>query len=336
MEKNILTSICLDLDSNLSDAIRNLEDSGIQLVIVLDDKKKLAGLITDGDIRRGLLKGFNIDSSVKEIMKTNPIIVDESVSREKAIQLMQEHKIKHLPVVDKNNSLLNLYLFDEELVSSKRENTFVIMAGGFGKRLMPHTENCPKPMLQIEGKPILEHILDSAISQGFMNFVISVYYLPDVIKNYFKDGSSWGVNIEYIQEDSPLGTAGALSLLSSKTNLRYKEMLEFHEKNNSTATMAVRNHTIQNPYGVVKTEDIDIIGFEEKPILYSVVNAGIYVLEPTVLNYLNNGEVCDMPVLFERLNNNNCRTVVFPMHEKWLDIGKPDDLELANSHISIT
>jgi len=203
--------------------------------------------------------------------------------------------------------------------------------------------------LQIEGKPILEHILDSAISQGFMNFVISVYYLPDVIKNYFKDGSSWGVNIEYIQEDSPLGTAGALSLLPSKnhlpivvtngdvlTNFRYKEMLEFHEKNNSTATMAVRNHTIQNPYGVVKTEDIDIIGFEEKPILYSVVNAGIYVLEPTVLNYLNNGEVCDMPVLFERLNNNNCRTVVFPMHEKWLDIGKPDDLELANSHISIT
>ena len=348
MEKKILNSVCLHLDSNISDVISNLENSGIQIVIILNENNNLLGVITDGDIRRGLMRGFGIDATVADIMITSPFVVDESTSREQAVKLMLENKIHHIPVVDKDNYLQDLYLLDDEFTRPEYNNTLVIMAGGFGKRLMPHTENCPKPMLPISGKPMLEHILERAILQGFKNFVISVFYLPDVIKDYFSDGSSWNINIEYIQEKDPLGTAGALSLLKEDqelpiivtngdliSNIGYRELLDYHSKHSSIATMAVRKHEIQNPYGVVKTKGVDIVGFEEKPIHHSIVNAGIYVLDPQVLNLLSKDEVCDMPTLFERVNNKKHRTVVFPMHERWLDVGKPDDLDLATSYVPL-
>ena len=348
MDKNVLNKACLGIDSTVSDVIASLEESGLQIVVVVSDDMTLLGLVTDGDIRRGLLRGYGLESCVTEIMVTSPMVVDDTTTRDKAVNLMLDHKIHHIPVVDEHYHLLNLYLLDDEFVTPEYENTLVIMAGGFGKRLMPHTENCPKPMLPIAGKPMLEHILERAISQGFKNFVISVFYLSEVIKDHFKDGALWNVNIEYIQEKSPLGTAGALSLLSKKqslpiivsngdllTNVGYKEILEYHVKHTSVATMAVRNHETQNPYGVVKTNGVNIVGFEEKPIHHSIVNAGIYVLEPVVLEFLNEGGVCDMPTLFERLKEASHRTVVFPMHERWLDVGKPDDLELASSYILV-
>lgn len=348
MKNSILSSVCISLDSSVTDVISNLEESGIQIVIILSDDKKLLGVITDGDIRRGLMRGHGIDAKVTEIMVSSPLVASESITREQAVKLMLENKIHHLPVVDKENHLLDLYLLEDEFTSPEYENTLVIMAGGFGKRLLPHTEDCPKPMLPISGKPMLEHILERAILQGFNNFVISVFYLPEVIKDYFKDGSSWNVNIEYIQEKDPLGTAGALSLLSKGqeipiivtngdliSNIGYREILDYHSKQSSFATMAVRKHEIQNPYGVVKTKGVEIIGFEEKPTYHSIVNAGIYVLDPKVLDLLNKDEVCDMPTLFERLNNQNYKTVVFPMHERWLDVGRPDDLNIATSYIPV-
>ena len=348
MDKNILNKVCLGVDATVSDVIASLEESGLQIVVVVSDDMTLLGLVTDGDIRRGLLRGYGLEACVTEIMATSPMVVDDTTPRDKAVNLMLDHKIHHIPVVDEHYRLLNLYLLDDEFATPEYENTLVIMAGGFGKRLMPHTETCPKPMLPIAGKPMLEHILERAISQGFKNFVISVFYLPEVIKDHFKDGALWNVNIEYIQEKSPLGTAGALSLLSKKqslpfivsngdvlTTVGYKEILEYHVKHTSVATMAVRNHETQNPYGVVKTNGVNIVGFEEKPIHHSIVNAGIYVLEPVVLEFLNEGGVCDMPTLFERLKEASHRTVVFPMHERWLDVGKPDDLELASSYILV-
>ncbi len=349
MEKSLLSSLCLPTDSLIADVIMNLEESGLQIVLIIGENRKLLGVITDGDIRRGLLRGYGIDSKVTDIMITSPMVVDLSTTREQAVKFMLREKIHHIPVVDDQGYLIDLYLLDEELIAPQHNNTLVIMAGGFGKRLMPHTENCPKPMLQISGKPILEHILERAILQGFNHFIISVFYLPDVIKNYFKDGSNWNINIEYIQEREPLGTAGALSLISNDqdlpiivtngdliTNIGYREILDYHSRHSSVATMAVRKHEIKNPYGVVKINGVDIVGFEEKPVYHSVVNAGIYVLNPQVLKLLSKEEFCDMPTLFERLKNQNQRTVVFPMHEKWLDVGEPDDLELATNFAPIT
>ena len=306
------------------------------------------GLVTDGDIRRGLLLGHGLKASVTKIMVTSPIVVDVASEREVAVKLMSTHKIMHIPVVDNRNHLSDLFLIEDERVIHKLDNSLVIMAGGFGKRLMPQTKNCPKPMLNIAGRPMLEHIIERAVSSGFRNIVISVFYMPEVIKEYFKDGAIWNVNITYIQEESPLGTAGALSLLSKTqsnpiviingdvlTDINFTELLKHHARQKSMATMVVRNYEIQNPFGVVDTDGIDIVGFTEKPVHSSNINAGIYVLDSLTLEFLLPNSVCDMPSLFSQVKEANHRTVVFPIHESWLDVGSPDDFKLANSLVLI-
>jgi NDP-sugar pyrophosphorylase family protein len=219
----------------------------------------------------------------------------------------------------------------------------VVMAGGQGTRLRPHTENCPKPLLPVSGKPMLEHIVERARADGFHRFVFAVHYLGHMIEDYFGNGERWQVNIEYLREESPLGTAGALALLPSRpdapfvvtngdvmTDIRYSELLDFHSRHEATATMAVRLHEWQHPFGVVRSNGVDIIGIDEKPIARSHINAGIYVLDPTALDRLTAGERCDMPALFLRLKESAERTIIYPMHEPWLDVGRPEDLRVAN------
>ncbi len=348
IDKILLNQAILNVESTVRDAISSLESSGLQVVIVVGHDSILLGMITDGDIRRGFMRGHDLDARVENVMATSPLVVDITTPRHEAVKLMIEHKIHHIPVVDGGFRLVDMYLLDDIYTKAKFNNTVVIMAGGFGKRLMPHTKDCPKPMLPINGKPMLEHILVRAIAQGFSNFVISVFYLPHVIKDYFKNGEAWNVTISYVQEESPLGTAGALSLIPEKqmyplivtngdllTNIGYKEILDHHSKIGSKATMAVRDHEIQNPFGVVNTEGFSITGFEEKPVYRSLINAGVYVLDPLALEALPNGSACDMPTLFVRLLEAGHSTAVFPMHESWLDVGRPDDLELATNTVDI-
>jgi len=223
----------------------------------------------------------------------------------------------------------------------------IVMAGGMGTRMLPHTENCPKPLLRVAGKPMLEHIIERAKQEGFNHFILAVYYLSHMIEEYFGDGSSLGVRIDYLHEHSPLGTAGALGLLDPYpvspilvtngdviTDIRYGELLDFHVRYEALATMAVLVHEWQHPFGVVQTDGVDIVGFEEKPVARSHINAGVYVLEPEALALLHGNEHCDMPTLFGRLKANNQRTVAYPMHEPWLDVGRSDDLQSANSQFS--
>ena len=193
---------------------------------------------------------------------------------------------------------------------------------------------------------MLEHIIERAKAEGFERFIVSVHYLGHMIEEYFGDGSQWDVHIEYLREEIPLGTAGAIGLLKEKpelpflvtngdvlTDIRYGEILDFHNIHGAAATMAVRLHEWEHPFGVVRTEGVDIIGFEEKPVSRSHINAGIYVLEPTALDVLNSGENCDMPTVFERLKENGARTIVYPMHEPWLDVGRPEDYTAANGDV---
>ena len=208
--------------------------------------------------------------------------------------------------------------------------------------MRPHTEQCPKPMLSVGGKPMLEHIIEHARADGFRRIAISVHYLGHMIEEYFGDGGRWQVEIEYLREGTPLGTAGAIGLLEPRpsdpflvtngdvlTDIRYGEMLDFHARHGAAATMAVRLHEWQHPYGIVHTKGVDIVGFEEKPVSRNHVNAGIYVLEPGALDCLNQQEQCDMPTLFNRLHERGARTIVYPMHEPWLDVGRQADLERA-------
>jgi NDP-sugar pyrophosphorylase family protein len=222
----------------------------------------------------------------------------------------------------------------------------LIMAGGQGVRLRPETANCPKPLLPVGGNPILEHIIERARAEGFRRFTIAIHYLGHMIEEHFGDGSGWDVSIEYLREEKPLGTAGAVGLMQPRpsapfivsngdllTDVRYADLLDFHARHGASATMAVRLYEWQHPFGVVRTDGVNIVGFEEKPINRTHVNAGIYVLEPGALDVLTPGERCDMPTLFYRLQERAARTIAYPMHEPWLDIGRANDYATAQEAI---
>jgi NDP-sugar pyrophosphorylase family protein len=247
-------------------------------------------------------------------------------------------------VVDEQQHVVGLHVWDEITTPPTRSNVMVIMAGGKGMRMRPLTDDCPKPMVMIAGKPMLEHIIQRGKLEGFSHFVLAIHYLGHMIEEYFSDGSRLGVRIDYLREESPLGTAGALGLLDPRpnepfvvsngdvvTDIRYGELLDFHNRHQASATMAVRAYELQHPFGVVQTRGVDIIGFEEKPVVRSYINAGVYVVSPDALVDLTGGTPCDMPALFERLQHRSKRTVAYPMHEPWLDVGRPDDLNKANN-----
>ncbi len=333
--------------ATIEQAIKNLNHSGVRIVLVVNDRAELRGTISDGDIRSGLLKGLDLHSPIESIIHRKALVVPPEMMREMVMQLMVANKIQQIPVVDERRHVVGLYLWDEITTPPKRSNLMVIMAGGIGTRLRPHTENCPKPLLSIAGKPMLEHIIDRAKLEGFSHFVLAIHYLGHMIEDYFGSGERMGVQIDYLREQSPLGTAGALGLLNPRpdfpfvvtngdviTDIRYGELLDFHTRHHASATMAVRVHEWQHPFGVVQTEGVEIIGFEEKPVARSHINAGVYALDPDALSALCADTHCDMPTLFEHLKAQDKRTVAYPMHEPWLDVGRPDDLHSANGQLA--
>jgi len=337
----------LNVDATLKQAICNLDESAAQIILVVSSDGILAGTLTDGDIRRGLLRGLDLNSPIDSVIHREAMVVPPQMSRDMVLHLMQANVLSALPVVDESRRVVGLHLLNELLTPIQHPNMMVIMAGGQGTRLRPHTENCPKPLLPVGGKPILEHIIERAKAEGFQHFVLAVHYLGHMIEDYFGNGDKLGIQISYLRESSPLGTAGAISLLNPRpeapflvtngdvlTDIRYGELLDFHCRHNATATMAVRLHEWQHPFGVVHTNGVDITGFEEKPIARSHINAGIYVLEPSTLDVLRTGEHCDMPTLFSRLQEGVARTIVYPMHEPWLDVGRVDDFERAQAEHS--
>lgn len=330
--------------ASVRDAIRSLSESALQIVLVVTSDDLLAGTITDGDIRRGLLRGLDLTSPISSIVYRDALVVPPYIGRDTVLGLMQANGIHALPVVDEKRRVMGLHVLNELLAPATRTNQMVIMAGGQGARLRPHTETCPKPLLSLAGKPMLEHIIERAKAEGFRHFTVAVLYLGHMIEDYFGNGERWQVQIDYVREDTPLGTAGALSLMEPRptlpmvvsngdvlTDIRYGELLDFHCRHDTAATMAVRLHEWQHPYGVVRTQGVDIVGFDEKPIARTHVNAGIYALEPRALQHIPVGEPCDMTTLFTRLQERGERTIVYPMHEPWIDLGLPDDLERARS-----
>ena len=344
-QQDVWKQALLPVNAVLQDAIRNLDQTSLQIVLVVNSDSTLVGTITDGDIRRGLLRGLGLDSPVELVVQRNPLVAPPELGREAVAHLMRANKVSQMPLVDHDQRLVGLHLWDKLMSSPALENLMVIMCGGKGVRLLPHTENCPKPMLPVNGKPMLEHIIERAKSEGFNHFVLAIHYLGHMIEDYFGDGSRWQVKIDYLREDSPLGTAGAMGLFDAPpesaflvtngdvlTDVRYADVLDFHRRHGATATMAVRLHEWLHPFGVVRISGVDIVGFEEKPISKTHINAGIYVLEPRSLNQLRRGEPCDMPTLFERLQSAAERTIVYPMHEPWLDVGRPEDYRQANGN----
>jgi len=327
--------------STVRNAVENLNLTGQKIVLIIDAYGKFLGTVTDGDIRRGLLSGLNLESDVIGIVNFNSIKVYNRREFSDIDNLIVKEKVWQIPILDELSRPIGLYSRDEVLTPLVRENPFVIMAGGRGLRLEARTIDCPKPMLQISGKPILEHIIQRAKKQGYRNFILSVNYLAHVIENHFGDGTAFEVNIQYIKEERPLGTAGSLSLkkFDSTTvitngdvisKIDYGRILDFHNEKKASATIAVRAHGYQNPFGVVYTDAEKVIGYEEKPIIQNNINAGVYVLNSSSFELLEKDAYCDMPELIEKIRISTNDVFAYPIHEPWLDIGRPDDFDKAS------
>lgn len=328
--------------TSIRQTIQLIDASARQIALVVDELGRLAGTVTDGDIRRGILKGIGLDEPVSLIMNTSPNTCRNDDDREAMLTRMKITGLHHMPIVDENGILVGLETLDELLLPVKRDNVVVLMAGGLGVRLRPLTEDCPKPMLKIGGRPILETILLNFIEHGFRRFYFSVNYKSEVIIDYFEDGSRWGVDIQYLHETNKLGTAGALGLLQDRQNMpilvmngdlltkvNFSQLLDFHKVHKASATMCVREYDFQVPYGVVKIDNHRISGIDEKPVHRFFVNAGVYVLEPEVLEVIPKNSLLDMPKLFETLIEQGRGATVFPVREYWLDVGQLADFDRA-------
>ena len=328
---------------SISEAIKLLNETGKKILLVVDESNSLKGTLTDGDIRRALIQGLDLNSSILSIINLNPIFAKQDNSDETHLKLMTINKIECLPLINENRKVVGVKFWHELNSIQNLPNKLVIMAGGKGTRLLPLTRDVPKPLLHVDGKPILERIINHAKKDGFFDFIISINYLGHLIQNYFGDGKKLGVNIEYLIEDTPLGTAGSLSLIEPLpdsplivtngdilTDFSYRDLINFHQKNNAEITVATKKVAWQNPFGVLKTQGINITEYQEKPVNISQVILGVYAIEPKVLKSLKKFESIDMPSFIMRVKEDSMRTIIFPVHEEWADLGTPAQLNSAN------
>lgn len=325
------------------ETLRVIEKSSLQVALVVDETGRLKGIVTDGDIRRGLLRGGSLDDPVVACMNPKPLTAEIGSSPRKLLSMMRDHMVHHLPLLDEEGILRGLAAMDEILSVMQRPNPVVLMAGGLGTRLGELTRDCPKPLLKVGDKPILEIILESFVDAGFSRFYLSVNFKAEMVEAYFGDGSCWGASIEYIREPRRLGTAGALSLLPSipdlplivmngdiLTRLDFGKLLDFHNSHSGSATMCVREYQMEVPYGVIETKGSRITGIREKPAVEFLVSGGIYVIDPDVIDLIPRGELLDMPDLFIEMVRSGRNPQVFPLQEYWIDIGRFSDYERAN------
>lgn len=325
-----------------------IDQSTLQFSVVVDYHNKLLGTVTDGDIRRGILNGLSVHEPIHKVMNSQPIYADLKEYKKFKNELLFIKGVQQLPIVDENKQIQFILFATKTDKVELKDNIVVLMAGGLGTRLRPLTNQIPKPLLKVGDKPILETIILGFKQHGFTNFILSVNYKKEMIKNYFQDGTNLGVFISYIDETERLGTAGALSLLKEKPNnsffvmngdlltkINYEQLLKFHEETKAIATMCVREYEYQIPYGVIETEHHQLLSIEEKPVHRSFVNAGIYVLKPEVLQYVPKSTFFDMPELFNQLMKKKFNVSAFPLMEYWMDIGQLDDYEKANNEFQL-
>ena len=330
--------------ASIHDAIEAIDRGSLQICLVVDTERRLLGTVTDGDIRRAILAGVDMGAPAEGIMYRTPHVGREGDARETLLARMAAEMIRQIPLLDAEGRVVGLAYIDDLLSPPKaRENWVVLMVGGMGTRLRPLTESAPKPLLTVGDKPLLETILESFIEQNFKRFYMAVHYRADMIRDHFGDGGKWDAEIRYIEEKKRLGTAGALRLIPERpqapmivmngdllTRVNFQHLLDYHRQHGSKATMCVRAYDFRVPFGVVQIEDNRIKGIDEKPLHSFFVNAGIYVLEPEVIDRIPEGQLYDMTTLFENIIKSEDTTAVFPIHEYWLDVGRMDDLDQAN------
>lgn len=339
---------CIQAEASIFDAATRLDQCKIKLLVVVDSDRKLLGTISDGDIRRGILHGKTTADQLSGIMYTEPLVRRVGEDYSSVLPEMEGRVLRYLPLIDEQGRVDSIVSFEKIDSLSPHDNLIVLMAGGLGSRLMPLTKNCPKPMLRIGDCPVLETIISNFYDQGFRNFAISVNHQSEQIVEHFGDGSALGINIQYIHEDHPRGTAGALALIKDHPNkpiivmngdlltkVNLQHLLSFHRTHGSKMVVCVREHQYQLAYGVVQHEGYMVTGIEEKPTQSFFANAGIYLLEPDVIKQIPAEGRTDFPSLIQSLIAQNHQVSAFPIHEYWIDIGNHDDFKRAKQDFDI-
>ncbi len=344
MDRNIpIENICVTTSSSLKYVLEVIDRTALQFVLVVKDDASLLGVVTDGDLRRAILKGDSLDAPVTSVMNSTPEVTVEGESKSSMIRRMKELNIHFLIKVNHDRHVLGIVHFTDLVTPDVRKNPVVIMAGGKGTRLGTLTQTCPKPMLTLGKKPILERIVENLIEHGFSEFYLSVNYLKEHIIDYFGDGERFGARIQYLHEEKPLDTAGSLSLLDPLpkepllvmngdifTDLDFGELIDKHQKSGADCTLCLREMSYQVPFGVVDlASDGTVHAIREKPTTTYMANAGMYVLNPEVLSMVPKGEPYLMTTLMEKILSSGKKLASHIVDGLWIDVGRPEDFERA-------
>lgn len=326
------------------DAMKAIDGNWREVVFVKNSGDKVVGVITDGDLRRGLLRGFDLNTRVTKIMTKKYYYVHSGIDRNLLLDLMKARQIRHVPVLDEGYRLLGIHFLQDLIGACVKPNVAVLMAGGKGTRLRPLTDNVPKPLVPVAGRPILERLVLHLVGHGIRTIYLSINYLGHMIEEYFGDGSKFGCDILYIREDKELGTAGALSSMPEKpghpfivlngdlvTQANISKLLQFHESNAAGMTLAMKEYHHAIPYGVIEFEGNRLTAFKEKPRQSHFINSGIYVLEPSMLRLIEPGVFFPMNQLIEKCVAKGIDIAVYPLEEEWQDVGVFEELKRANA-----
>ncbi len=343
-----LNDFLVSPEASIRQVMACIDNNARGIALVVDADRRLIGTVTDGDLRRAVLMGTDLEIPIRELLerKANslypePITAPEEAEPGELLVLMRKHRIRQIPILDAGGRVLDLITLEDLLPDEGLPLQAVIMAGGYGKRLRPLTESTPKPMLPVGDRPLLERTINQLRQAGIKRVQISTHYMQDKISDYFGDGRDFGVELNYVSEDQPLGTAGALGLLEKPdepllvmngdilTQVDFRAMLDFHYEHSADMTIAVRQYEIRVPYGVVETDGVRVTGIVEKPTVQNFINAGMYLINPDVHRYIPGSRRFDMPDLIARLIAEKCSVICFPVREYWMDIGEFKDYHQA-------
>ena len=337
-----IDEIKINQNASIKQALKVIDKGAIKVAVVLSDDGLLLGMLSDGDIRRALLKGMSLDDSITSIINRDPVVANIDDTKERILELANEKKLHQIPIIS-NGKLIGIQDIREFLAPKNKPNKVILMVGGLGTRLRPLTNDVPKPMLDVGNKPILHTIVENFAKYGYTDIIMCVNYKSEIIKEYFGNGDKFGVKIEYVLENQRMGTAGALSLLQKRpkddffvmngdllTNVNFEYLHEYHKDSNACASICIRKYEMQVPYGVVNVRANKVTSIEEKPTQSFFVSAGIYMFSPIVLDFIPKGVFYDMPTLFSELLKQGFAVYPFFIREYWLDIGKMDEYRRAN------
>lgn len=329
----------------IRDVIEVIDRSGrVSVALLVDDQEHLVATITDGDLRRALLAGLRLDAPVETMLplkatlpNPEPVTAPVGIDLASALVLMQARRVRQLPLVDPDFHVVDVILLSDLIAQPPESLRAVIMAGGFGTRLRPLTDDLPKPMLPIGGRPLIERIVGQLKESGIDHIVVTTHYKPQAIIDHFGDGTDFGVTMTYVQEDEPLGTGGALGLIPRiaepllvingdiLTQVDFRALLNFHREYGADLTVGVRRYTFNVPYGVVETTGARVTRIDEKPEMSFFVNAGIYLLEPGISDFVPAAVSLNMTDLIQKVIDAGRVVVSFPVLEYWMDVGRTED-----------